>query len=127
MVEVAAVLNSRQLEVLRWIAAGCPDGVMLDFTYKTAAVALQGRRLVTASKRHGRWFADVTPAGRFYLDHGRHPARVEGDRAGDKVTRKRPTRPAPTRRERAAVPDLAGTAPDGRAPERCAAARLAPP
>jgi hypothetical protein len=30
-------LNDRQLEVLRWIANGCPDGIMTGHAYKTTA------------------------------------------------------------------------------------------
>jgi hypothetical protein len=70
---MAARLNTRQLEVLRWIGDGCPDGVMKGHTYKTTAVALQGRRLVTVSRKGGIWRAELTGAGRFYLLHGSHP------------------------------------------------------
>jgi hypothetical protein len=33
-------LNHRQLEVLRWISDGCPDGRCTDFTFKTMPLAL---------------------------------------------------------------------------------------
>lgn len=65
-------LNPRQVEVLQWIADDCPDGVWPDFTYKTTAVALQGRRLAKVSKRGG-WHAEITDDGRFYLAHGAYP------------------------------------------------------
>jgi len=67
-------LNTRQLEVLNWIANGCPDGVMKDFTYKTTAVALQGRRLVIVSRKGGGWQAALTEVGAYYLEHGAYPA-----------------------------------------------------
>lgn len=66
-------LNVRQVEVLRWITAGCPDGVMSDFTYKATAVALQNRRLATVSRKNGVWRAEATDAGRHYLAHGAYP------------------------------------------------------
>jgi hypothetical protein len=66
-------INARQLEILQWIADGCPDAVMKDFTYKTTAVALQGRRLVTVSRKGGIWRATITEAGRYYLQHGTCP------------------------------------------------------
>lgn len=66
-------LNARQLEVLHWIADGCSEGVMQDFTYKTTAVALKNRHLVTISKRDGTWRAEVNDAGRHYLEHGEYP------------------------------------------------------
>jgi hypothetical protein len=65
-------VNSRQLEVLRWIANGCPDGVMPDSSHKTTAVALRNRGLAIVSTRGG-WHAQVTDAGRHYLEHGRYP------------------------------------------------------
>ena len=55
-------LNLRQMEVLQWIADGCPNGVMSDFTYKTTAVALRNRHLVSVSKRGG-WHAEITAGG----------------------------------------------------------------
>ena len=65
-------VNDRQLEVLHWIANGCPDGVMLDSSHKTTAVALRNRGLATVSKRGG-WHAEVTNVGRHYLEHGEYP------------------------------------------------------
>lgn len=66
-------LNHRQVEVLRWIKEGCPDGRWSDFTYKTTASALQSRRLVEISKRSGTWKASMLPAGDHYLANGRYP------------------------------------------------------
>lgn len=65
-------LHPRQVEVLQWIAEGCPDRAWPDFTYKTTAVALQGRRLAKVSKRGG-WHAEITDDGRFYLAYGEYP------------------------------------------------------
>ncbi|MBB6174276.1 excisionase family DNA binding protein [Nocardiopsis mwathae] len=76
-------LSSWQLEVLKWISDGCPEGVMKGFTYKATAIALQGRRLVVVSKRRGSWSASVTDDGRYYLEHGTYPQR-EGP-ASDEV------------------------------------------
>ena len=65
-------VNDRQLDVLSWIADGCPDGVMLDFSHKTTAAALRNRGLAAVSKRGG-WHAEITNAGRHYLEHGGYP------------------------------------------------------
>jgi hypothetical protein len=73
VVNRAAPVNARQLEVLQWIADGCPNGVMKDYTYKTTAVALQGRRLVTVTRKRGVWRAQLTAAGSYYLECGRYP------------------------------------------------------
>jgi hypothetical protein len=47
--------------------------MMTGFTYKTTAIALQNRRLVTVSKRGGVWRAEIVDAGRHYLTHGTYP------------------------------------------------------
>lgn len=66
-------MNARQLEVLKWIVDGCPDGVQTGNTYKTTAVALKGRRLVTISRKGGVWSAEATEAGRHYTANGAYP------------------------------------------------------
>jgi hypothetical protein len=58
-VPLDAPLNSRQLAVLRWIDEGCPDDRWTVVTYKAVAIALQSRRLVSVSKRGGRWKATI--------------------------------------------------------------------
>ena len=42
-------LSTRQVEVLRWIGQGCPEGVWPDFTYKTTTYALAARNLAGVS------------------------------------------------------------------------------
>ena len=66
-------VNARQLEVLEWIVAGSPDGVMSGTAHKTTAVALQNRRLVKVSKRKGVWRAEPTEAGCYFVEHGAYP------------------------------------------------------
>lgn len=65
-------LNPRQLEVLKWIAAECPEGVMAGETHKLSAVVLKNRRLVKVTKRDG-WRAEMMPDGLHYLEHGEYP------------------------------------------------------
>ena len=67
-------LTARQVEVLRWLGDGCPNGVWRDFTYKTTIYALAARELATVDRRRNSWSASLTDAGRFYLAHGRYPA-----------------------------------------------------
>ncbi len=74
---------------------------MAGHTYKTTAVALQGRRLVAVSKRHGVWSATLTSQGEFYLKNGRHP---------DHATTVSVPRPAPSTTSTAIEPQSA-TAP----------------
>lgn len=66
-------LKEHQLLLLRRIGDGDdlsgPDGV----DQRHSARALQSRRLVDVSRRGGVWRAQITDAGRFYLDNGVHP------------------------------------------------------
>ncbi|GGP00510.1 hypothetical protein GCM10012280_69430 [Wenjunlia tyrosinilytica] len=39
------------------------------------ARALKERRLITMPKQNGKWQAEITDAGSFYLEHGHHPDR----------------------------------------------------
>ncbi len=68
-------VNDRQLEVLQWIADGCPDGKWPenDFSYKTSASALKARGLVTIKGHARTWSAAVTEAGTHYIAHGAFP------------------------------------------------------
>lgn len=68
-------VSAGQLEVLRWIVDGCPEGTWPpgDFRYKSAANALQNRRLVVVQKVPPPWRAEATAAGRFYAENGTYP------------------------------------------------------
>src|SRR5690242_20337488 len=65
-------LTEHQIGILRWIAEGCPGGVMDGVSYRISAAALRNRGLVRTSGRGPTWAAAVTDAGRDYL------ARVDG-------------------------------------------------
>lgn len=67
-------LSVRQVQVLQWVNDGCPDGVWRDYTYKTTAYALAARGLISVDRRRGRWSAQITEDGSFYLAHGRYPS-----------------------------------------------------
>lgn len=67
-------LNERQRAVLEWIAAGCRVGEEPVERYKQSAVALANRRLIVLDNRWGTpWRAQLTPLGRYWLDHGTYP------------------------------------------------------
>jgi len=66
-------LSERQLVVLRWIAEGCPDGVMVDDHHRISAGALRNRGLVTTSGRGPSWSAHISDAGRDYLQRADGP------------------------------------------------------
>ena len=87
-------LNERQLEVLEWIADGCPDGVWSDFTYKHTCYALADRGLADVDKRKASWSAAITDLGRHYLEHSSYPGEPDrGVAAKPERTLKVPTRP----------------------------------
>jgi len=106
-------LNDRQLEVLRWIANGCPDGVMLDSSYKTTTVALRNRGLATVSKRGG-WHAGVTDVGRHYFEHGAYP---DDDGATRPSARAVPTPPKPAAKPKPPRPNPVSAEPSSATPE----------
>jgi hypothetical protein len=66
-------LTEQQLDVLRWVAQGCPDGVMQGYSHRISAAALRGRGLVKTSGRGETWTAKITPAGRDYLHQAQRP------------------------------------------------------
>lgn len=97
-------LNDAQLLVLRWVA----DGADLDNppieTFKTSAVALRSRGVVTLDKRRGHWSIAITEAGKFYLEHGRHPEAEE-----PKPTTPTKPKPAPLKPQSEAAESDAST------------------
>jgi hypothetical protein len=116
MVDLRSPLNHRQRAVLAWIGAGCPEGTMQGHTHKTVAVALQNRHLVVVTKKGGTWGAELTEAGRYYVDHGTYAPRRTPDPPSVKpVPRPQVRRRPPTsNREQ---PRLAAMDRTGRPPE----------
>jgi len=90
-------VNDRQLEVLSWIAGGCPDGAMNDLSYKTTAVALMNRGLANVSKRGG-WHAAITEAGHHYLEHGTYPGTPALNPQPKKTQRQKPAKAPPAQK-----------------------------
>ncbi|MBE5471749.1 hypothetical protein [Mycobacteroides abscessus] len=93
-------LNGRQVEVLRWIGDGCPNGRWTDFSFKTTANALVSRRLVAVSKRGGVWSAALLPAGEYYLANEQYPRdHWAKRRRGQQADVETPVRPATIARQ----------------------------
>jgi hypothetical protein len=61
-------LTEQQVRLLRWIADGCPEGVMNNDWHRISAAALRRRGLVTVSGRGASRKAKITANGREYLD-----------------------------------------------------------
>jgi hypothetical protein len=66
-------LNEIQVAVLRWVADGCPSGVMDGDSHRISAAALRNRGLLTTLGRGSTWAAEITPAGRAYLEEADGP------------------------------------------------------
>lgn len=66
-------LNDRQLTLLTRIGEGTDPVTSESPELAITARALKGRGLITMPKHGGRWQAEITDAGRFYLEHGHHP------------------------------------------------------
>jgi len=110
-------VNPRQLEVLKWIVDGCPNGVMQDFTYKTVTYALRARGLASVSKKGGVWRATATDAGHYYLKNGCYPEPAQSTRIIPAIVRRRAAEAALTplpkteRTKPTTPPEVAPTAP----------------
>lgn len=70
-------LNDRQLALLTRIGGGTSPVTSDSPELALSARALKERRLITMPKQSGKWQAEITDAGRFYLEHGHHPDRPE--------------------------------------------------
>ncbi|MGI5206193.1 hypothetical protein ACQEU6_32055 [Spirillospora sp. CA-108201] len=64
-------LNDRQLDVLRRIDASADPVTRRDHDLAQTVYALRRRGLVTTPIEDGTWRAEITEAGRHYLEHGR--------------------------------------------------------
>jgi hypothetical protein len=68
-------LNDRQLALLTRIGGGTDPVTSDSPELAVTARALRDRGLVTMPRKKGRWQAEITAAGRFYLERGHHPDR----------------------------------------------------
>jgi hypothetical protein len=66
-------LNEAQTKVLQWIADGCPAGLMHGYEHRISAAALRTRDLVRVCGHGDAWHAELTPAGRAYLENPPRP------------------------------------------------------
>ncbi|TDD87109.1 hypothetical protein [Actinomadura rubrisoli] len=73
-------LNDRQLDVLRRIDTGTDPVTHRDHDLAHTVYALRRRGLVTTPVEDGAWRAEITKAGRYYLEHGRFSETAETPR-----------------------------------------------
>lgn len=85
-------LNKLQLAVLERVDASEDLRGPENGRIRHSANALRDRGLITISRRHGRWQAEMTEAGRFYLDHGHHPDHPRHTDDGSKVEKAKQNR-----------------------------------
>ncbi|MBK3578377.1 PE-PGRS family protein [Streptomyces sp. MBT65] len=112
-------INDRQLALLIRIEDGTDPVTSDSPELALTARALKERRLITMPKQSGKWQAEITDAGRFYLEHGHHPDRPEPAPRGRRPRVSEPeVRPAPPMQEQATTspktkqaPQRAGTPP----------------
>ncbi|MGW9068086.1 PE-PGRS family protein [Streptomyces yangpuensis] len=104
-------LNERQLALLTRIGEGTEPVTSDTPELALTARALKERGHIAMPKEGGRWQAEITEVGRFYLQHGHHP-----DRPDPTPRKTRPaTTPGPQKQE------------SDRATEQRAAAEQKPP
>ncbi len=68
-------LNERQLALLKRIGNGTDPVTSENPDVAHSARALRDRGLITMPRSAGKWRAEMTDAGRFYLENGHHPDR----------------------------------------------------
>lgn len=64
------LLNDRQIELLRWVAEGCPGGRYSGFGHRGSARRLEASGLLRIKGRGASWSAQITAEGDHYLEHG---------------------------------------------------------
>jgi excisionase family DNA binding protein len=74
-------LSDRQINVLGWIAGGCPAREWPDDSHKLTARALESRGLTRVRRKGKLWHAILTEDGQYYLDHGRYPESAQQEPA----------------------------------------------
>lgn len=65
-----------QRKVLAWLAArGSQDPATPEM--KLSASSLQARELVRVRRTRGKWTAELTDAGLYFVEHGKYPPKPE--------------------------------------------------
>ncbi|MFF5934867.1 PE-PGRS family protein [Streptomyces sp. NPDC012508] len=101
-------LNDRQLALLTRIGEGTDPVTSESPELAHTARALKGRGLITMPRHGGKWRAEITDDGRFYLEHGHHPDRPEPAPCKQRppaAAESKPEPAAPPRRRAAPSPE----------------------
>jgi hypothetical protein len=81
-------LNERQIAVLDWIKAGCPNGVYddEDYSHRISARALKSRGLVEIQGHGKTWTATLTPRGELWPEATEEDEQERRSRASTRET-----------------------------------------
>ncbi|WHP18857.1 hypothetical protein [Cellulomonas sp. ES6] len=84
-------LTEHQIDLLRWVSDGCPEGTYDGYGYRGSARNLEARGLLSIKGRGASWTATITEEGERHLeartdDPGLVPQRPRPARSGAKVT-----------------------------------------
>ncbi|MDX2936374.1 PE-PGRS family protein [Streptomyces ipomoeae] len=105
-------LNDRQLALLTRIGDGTDPVTSDNPELALTARALKERRLIAMPKQGGKWRAEITDAGRFYLEHGHHPDRPEPAQRKQRLAgSEQRARATPSPQKQAAAPSTMKPAP----------------
>ncbi|WP_060886698.1 hypothetical protein [Streptomyces caniscabiei] len=105
-------LNDRQLGLLTRIGDGTDPVTSDSPELALTARALKERRLITMPRQGGKWRAEITDAGRFYLEHGHHPDRPEPAQRKQRLAgSEQRARAIPSPQKQAAAPSTTKPAP----------------
>ena len=78
MAKAGSRLTVAQFDLLRWVAAGCVDGVYEGTSHRVSARSLHNRGLVRVTGKSATWNASITPEGTRMLEA--EAKRVEAER-----------------------------------------------
>jgi hypothetical protein len=93
-------LNSTQLELLSWVARGCPDNVYEGYSHRISAAALQTRGFLKITGRGPSWQAQLTPRGAALLELPKPAPRTQVEPG----SMRKANSPKPADRQRARAP-----------------------
>ncbi|MGY3843975.1 PE-PGRS family protein [Streptomyces hydrogenans] len=102
-------LNDRQLALLNRIGEGTNPVTSASPELAITSRSLKDRGLITMPKHGGKWQAEITDDGRFYLEHGHHPDRPEPTPRKQRPAAVEPEAAAPPRRRAAPPPEAKPT------------------
>ncbi|MEV1116126.1 hypothetical protein AB0I91_13725 [Actinosynnema sp. NPDC049800] len=100
-----AQLTDHQLAVLQRVGDPADQVTARDSALATTVYALRNRGLVVTPRIDGRWRAEITEAGRFYLEHGYHPERPDVPGETTATSKRRASWPA-SEKKRSAAPQI---------------------